>query len=1066
MEEKDDEISFDLSKIKGFFKRKEDKEKASTETKTDNQAPKEHPQPAPPTKKSEGETKNEDEISIDFSKIKNLFKKEHFKPSDEDKDIAINWQKTAGFFRKYGVFFIVLIPIILSVYIRMQADSLYVADRWAEESAINNLRSQVKAGIDQQYPNLPEQNKNALVDKQMQKVIADNKAQIDQNIRGTSNFIKSYFQDENGYTYMPDIDPYYWYRYAKNIVEHGYPGDILKDGKSWDTYQIAPVGRPVTEDMFHGYFLAYFYKSLRLFALNITLMRAISYYPVFISALSVLLVFLIARKIAGNMAAFFAALMIAVGSTQFLGRTLFGHADSDAWVVFFPLLITWLFMEAIESKGALKIIFISTLAGFFTGLYTFAWSGWWYIFDFLIITVIATLGYLILVNFKDAINNPKTLFSNLSIRNEAIVLVIYFISTAFFVTIISGWDIFTGSFTGPLSFPSIKAPVNPSLWPNVLTTVAELNEGAIKQVVESVGGASFFFISLIGLVLAISRKQGLKLFDFFYIIGAAIFYGLLFAKFGNNKPLYQSISIFSLLIWIMLPIIISIIISIYKKDSSYDFRLSILLSLWMSSTIFASIKGIRFTLLLAPAFSVAFGVAFGRLYTYLSELLTKELKIYKPIVSTVLIVLLLPVYINPTQAAINGARSDLPIINDAWYNSLNKIKTNSSKDAIITSWWDFGHHFKALADRKVTFDGTTQTTVPAHWVGKFFLTSDEQQALGILRMLDCGSSSAFHTLNKAVNDTHLALKILNEIILLDKESAEKRLKDYNLNKEKIENVTSFTHCNPPDAYVIASEDMIGKSGVWSHFGSWNFERADIWQNARKMPLEEATSYLIKKFNYTKEQAESVYFEVQGITSDSEANSWVAPWPGYAGTTTCKKSNNEHEYVCPPIGIGKDNNGKDVAATFYINLSSYNVFGIIQGTSNIVNASAVAFTTENGILKKQFKGNTIGYGFTLIPKNENELLAVISSKELTGSIFTRLFFMQGHGLRYFKLLTREKGLTGTDIYVYKVDWEGREKTIADSIKEAIEKEKLISLPKLNITTTSNEILIVNGTTNKT
>ena len=194
------------------------------------------------------------------------------------------------------------------------------------------------------------------------------------------------------------------------------------------------------------------------------------------------------------------------------------------------------------------------------------------------------------------------------------------------------------------------------------------------------------------------------------------------------------------------------------------------------------------------------------------------------------------IYADPINGAINAASSDLPLINDAWYNTLTFIKDNSTETAIITSWWDFGHHFKAIAERPVTFDGTTQTDQAAHWVGRMFMTDNEAEAVGILRMLDCSHSKAFNTLMELTNkDSHKSLKIVREIILLDKEKARKKLKEYNISAEKIDEIIPYTHCNPPEGYAIASEDMIGKSGVWSHFGSWNFERADIWYNARNLP---------------------------------------------------------------------------------------------------------------------------------------------------------------------------------------------------------------------------------------
>ncbi len=1032
----DDDISIDFGKVKNFFKGKEEKK---PEQSTESASHKQHTEDDDisidfgkvknffKSEKKEEEKhiahehkKDSDELSFDFSKIKSIFKSSEKEKHEEE---AIDLSLIMHFFKKYGVIFIALIPILLSIYVRMQAGALPFTDDWAANSIMNNVRSQIRSGIDQQYPNLPDANKQALVDTELQKVIGQNKAQIDNQIIQTSSYIKTFFQDEQGKNYMPDIDPYYWYRYSKNIIEKGHPGDTINQGREWDSFQLAPNGRAIQPDMFHPFFLAYFYKFLNIFVPDLTIMRSIFYYPVFVAALSVLLVFLIGKKIAGNIGGFFAGVMMAINAA-FLGRTLFGHGDSDAWVVFFPLLITWLFVVAEDLKNNMKILIVAVLAGFFTGIYTLAWNGWWHIFDFLLVTLVLTLLYLVLVNlnFKEIRHSLKSIFSNSAVRHIAIVGAAYLASTAIFVTIFLGWKKFISSVFGPLIFSNIKAPVTRSLWPNVLTTVAELNEGSINGIINSVGGPFLFFIGLLGLVFAITRSEGLKKSDIIYIVLSSGFYGTYFIFRRSFED-----SFFSLLVWIMLPIVIRVAIAVYKKDSSYDFKLPILLSLWFISTIYASIKGIRFTLLLAPAFSVAFGVALGKAYMYLSRWSAKELNIQKFIGSGILILVFIFVfYVNPIKAAISAAGSDIPLINDAWYNTLNSIKQNSKENAIITSWWDFGHHFKALAERPVTFDGTTQTDSASHWVGRLFMTDNEIEAVGILRMLDCGHNRAYSELLAATSkDPHRSLKILKEIILLDKGNANKKLQSYGFGQEQISKILSYTHCEPPEAFVIASEDMIGKSGVWSHFGSWNFERADIWFNVKKLPQEQAVDYMMKKFNYTKERAENIYYEVQAITSDSEANAWVAPWPGYGGEQRCSKDEN-NIFVC--------GNG------LQIDMSNFDVFAI--GQQGTVRPKAAAFTTKDGIIKKSYDSSTVDFGITVVPESKDEILVVLSSKELTGSMFTRLFHMQGHGLRYFKLFNHQRGLTGTDIYTYKVDWEGKNMTIVDDYADFFNIEQKI------------------------
>ncbi len=50
------------------------------------------------------------------------------------------------------------------------------------------------------------------------------------------------------------------------------------------------------------------------------------------------------------------------------------------------------------------------------------------------------------------------------------------------------------------------------------------------------------------------------------------------------------------------------------------------------------------------------------------------------------------------------------------------------------------------------------------------------------------------------------------------------------------------------------------------------------------------------------------------------------------------------------------------------------------------------------------------------------------------MFTRLFFIEGHGLKHFKKFSDEKSVFGGRIIVWKVDWKGTESNIMDEFKE--------------------------------
>ncbi len=966
-ESEDDDIVIDFGKITSFFKGGENAE-----------GKKESPAQSSQIGKEE-EKKDDDEITIDFSSIKSKFKgmfSEDGQPKGKsEEDITVDWSKVGLFFKTYGIFFLALIPILLSIHVRMEAVDLHITDQWAQDSVINSIRGQISNQIAQQYPNLPEQNRNALVDAELKKQMEQYWPQIKQQIDATSNYFRQHFQDPDGIPYMPDIDTYYWMRYAENVLDHGYAGDEMRELGQYDTLQLAPNGRYVFPDTFPSYFLAYFHKFLTAFNSKLTLVQTMSYYPVVISAIATLLVFLIALKVSNGLGAMFAGIMFAV-NTSYLGRSLYGHADNDSWVLFFPLLITWLFFEMFERDKPWKVAVIGAIAGMLLGVFTYAWAGgWWFIFDLIIGMVGVSFLYLLIRDFKILKREKFAFFKKKDEFNLIVGITSFVVASAISVSLAIGFESFLGVALGPLSFTTIKDPVTPSLWPNVLTTVAELNTGSFNQAMSSVGGKFLFSMGVLGIILAVFKKD----------------------KEGRN-----------------------------------DIRFAILLGLWFVATCYATLKGIRFTLLLGPAYAVAFGTAIGMLYALFSKWLSKELHVHRSISAVLLIVLFSILLIGPIKSAYGVAKSDLPIVNDVWWNSLKAIENNSSKTAIITSWWDFGHHFKQIAKRPVTFDGTTQTSTPSYWTGKFFMTREERHAVGILRMLDCsGGWKTVEVFGKISESSQQSVDWTNKVIAAaDREEAQEILSDLGIPEDIAQEAIEQSHClAPPEGFVIASNDMIGKSGVWSHFGSWNFERADIWYNVRPKSTEDAISYMQEKYNYSRERAESTYYEVKAIPTAEEGNRWVAPWPGYAGSASCsRKSPEEQVFTC--------SNG------FTFNYTSKDVYAYSQGA--LVHPKIIAYATKNGVKIKEFKENSIDMGITFIPESKDSFTAILSSPELAGGMFTVMYYMNGHGLRYFEPFFSEKGLIGTEVKVYKARWEGGEPHIEQKYVDALNQIENITM----------------------
>ncbi|MBN2420921.1 hypothetical protein JXB27_01425, partial [Candidatus Woesearchaeota archaeon] len=403
--------------------------------------------------------------------------------------------------------------------------------------------------------------------------------------------------------------------------------------------------------------------------------------------------------------------------------------------------------------------------------------------------------------------------------------------------------------------------------------------------------------------------------------------------------------------------------------------------------------------MLVPPLSLAFGAAIGIIKKKTENVLEK-MEIPKKITGIVFIVLIslliLP-YVNGNANAIKG---EVPIINDAWYNSLTKIKLESQPNAIVNSWWDFGHHFKYFTDRAVTFDGATQNSPMAHWVGRVLLTSSEKEAIGILRMLDCGSNDAFEILDSHVNDTSESVKILYEIIAKDKVGAESYLLSKNIPKEIVSKITEKTHCTPPENYFITSEDMVGKGAVWAHFGGWNFDRADIWVEARNLPMAEAIARIQKQMSLNEEDAKKTYYEIKSMISENEGNAWISPWPGYAQQFVCTQQ--ENNLICG--GISVDLSTMDAKVSTDGGMQTFNSISYV----------------ENGEFKNKKLGGNIGYSLLLFAWN-GQTRAMLASPQLAESIFTRLFLFEGAGLNNFQKFSDETQPTGSRIIVWKVKW---------------------------------------------
>jgi len=278
-------------------------------------------------------------------------------------------------------------------------------------------------------------------------------------------------------------------------------------------------------------------------------------------------------------------------------------------------------------------------------------------------------------------------------------------------------------------------------------------------------------------------------------------------------------------------------------------------------------------------------------------------------------------------------------------------------------------------------------------------------------MLDCGSTKAFDTLNSEVDDASVTVQYIYTTVRMDDNSAREYLEDKGVSDDTVDEYISYTHCAPPEAFFIASGDMIGKSGVWAHFGSWDFNRADIWVFARNMPADEGIAFIMKNNNVSEAEATALYNEVNRITNEQEANTWISPWPGYNADLQ-----------------GCDRDGNNLFCSSGVEIDLERMDATLPSQNGRDNPKAFVYVEGDEVVQKRYDNSTSPFGVTLIP-NGDGYMVLLASNELSAGMFTRMYYLNGHGLKHFKPFHVARDASGLLIYTYQVDWTGENATVA-------------------------------------
>lgn len=874
-----------------------------------------------------------------------------------------------------------------------------------------------------------------------------------------NEFLKDMFSDEHGRMYLLALDPYYYLRLSENLYNNGHCGDTLKvvNGKEvpYDLYQYAPPGHPLPwEPPVICLATLTLYKIWHSIDATVSIMNAAFWVPAVLGMLLGIPVYFIIRRVTNSNIGGIVGAIALISAPGLLYKTCAGFADTPIFEVLPILFIVWFILEAIHNQEktalfkkdlknpislfiiialiteliigvylniasgesvviasalfyAISLAFIligliiagikkmknenvefelfALLAVILTAVAPKMWGAWWYGFDiitaFLVIYIIALALLKSQVKLKEFVN-----IGNL--KNVICLSALYIIGSLVLLTAIYGVNMAISPITSPLGYQQILSTYSQTTgWPNVYTTVAELAKPSSwgEIFINAIGSKTIAIAGIFGIILSF--------------------------------------------------------ISLRYEKVKFDVKYAILLTIWLSVTLYAATKGIRFAALATPPLAIGLGILIGQLdrllkmkndiavfglgipagifgLIILSKYSTKISEILLPttyvpaiaygflIVLAILIVykisdiissindkkeviiklssilLCIGVVIPPLSAVIPF--STAPTFNDGWKEGLDWIKASAPNNSVITCWWDNGHIYTYEARRMVTFDGGSQNTPRAYWVGRAFATSNENLSIGIIRMLATSGDEAFKEgsvlMNYTNNNVSKTVEILNEILPVSRSKAYEILtKKYGLSDEEAKLVLNATHPEHPNPdYLITYNRMTDIAPVWSMFGFWNFSLPPNTPNEKreKGVFYKGTSYYLG--NGTILTNVNVY--------------------GYNYVTLINNTN-----ISTAI-VQKVNGQTKIVGVFKIHkLYVKTPLGVREVVLN-----------EDGQLSEFVRLEADGRGY-----------AWLATRNLEDSVYAKLHFLDGYGLKHIKLVKATIDPTNFGVQpgfkIYKVDY---------------------------------------------
>lgn len=825
-----------------------------------------------------------------------------------------------------------LVPlgVVLGINLFFRAYPVYFPQlkKQAESMVLDAVRRQVQEDVYRKFPQYDPLANERLVNEQIGEYKKFNKANFNKQVNDLYANLKSRFQDDTGQTYLMELDCWHWARYVKNVVDHGYPGDTVRNGKQFDLFMMSPVGDPLAWNQFNFYFPAFLYKLFSIVR-HVELFTFIFYLPLFYTAILITLLYFFAYRLGGVPTAVLACLFAGL-SGSFMPRSCAGWFDMDVLNLIFPVAILWTYLQSREGQNRKKQLVWLGVSAVLVGLFCFTWINWWFIY-------IVILAYEVIRISYRAARSARAGHSYTDFKQDVITLGVFAGGSIVASLVFCGVEPIAIWLKQIRESLVLNKPLLESIWPNVFSTVGELRRVNFMEISQSMGGPFLTIASLLCAALMLIR-----------------------AFIDKSLTPFKRASVF-------------------------------LLMLWFAVMTYATYRGVRFIMFLIIPLGIFLGWGIRDGVDYLLSRLKER---YRLIALTVIVV---GIGFMITKRGHQIASSMYPLMHDRWYQVLQLIKEKTTPDTTVNSWWDFGDWFKVVAERKVIFDGQTQNKPQAYWMGRALLSGNENESVGILRMLNNGGNKAFEIINGYINDPLQSALLLETVLPLDAGSAKARLRDF-LPDTVADQVLLLLFDTPLDAEFLVDYSLVSKITAISYLGNWNFAKVYIVQNSRRMEKDKIIDYLTRLGKDPSQMQK--YYQEAFLIPEKDIEQWIS---------------RPVQFFSEPVrGQQREQ------VVLFDNGFIYNPEKHLITANNGQLPRSVFYKNGGALEEMVFPNPNLVFSCLVWETQDKSWRLVLLDPSLGRSLFTRLYFLGGFGLRHFQ--ERIKAYEGENfIGTYKINW---------------------------------------------